>query len=33
MYDLATGKTLTWYSAEGRDLGPYLPLGAVEVQP
>ncbi len=33
MYDLATGKTLPWHSAEGRDLGPYFPLGTVEVQP
>jgi hypothetical protein len=33
MYDLATGETLTWRNAEGRDLGPYLPLGMVEVQP
>ena len=33
MYDLATGQALTWRNAEGRDLGPYLPLGTVEVQP
>jgi hypothetical protein len=33
MYDLATGGNLTWHDAEGRDLGPYLPLATVEVQP
>ncbi len=33
MYDLASGETLTWRDDQGLDLGPYLPLGAVDVQP
>jgi hypothetical protein len=33
MYDLATGENLTWFDAQGNDLGPHLPLSTVDVQP
>ncbi|MEJ2738186.1 MAG: hypothetical protein P8189_32290, partial [Anaerolineae bacterium] len=33
MYDLATGRNLTWRDAAGNDLGPHLLLGAIDIQP
>jgi len=33
MYDLETGQTLSWFDAQGNDLGPRLPLGILNVRP
>jgi hypothetical protein len=33
MYDLATGENLTWSDAQGNDLGSYLPIGTIVVEP
>jgi len=31
MYDLSTGANLSWFDAQGRDLGPHLSLGVLEL--
>jgi hypothetical protein len=33
LYDLATGEPLLWVDGQGNPLGPYLPVGSVEVRP